>query len=240
VARPPSSPRVRLSALSFIDEDHLLLRGPIAQSYDLQAHTVTPTGVPGSVHAVDPSGTFAIVDIVRTCDGYHLRIAPASQVIGGIVTGAITSEPLLQAEAADPIRCSTSSFSKTDQGGFSLLGLFAGGALFSRGAVLQMVPLDPQGRASGEPHALAPSDSVPSLTVAGAIDASAHFIAATTSEGIALIDRAAPATTKLIRPPASCNGGPVSDPALSASGRKIAMLCGGHVYVAEPAADSGP
>jgi hypothetical protein len=229
-----------LSALSFIDEDHLLMRGPIAQSYDLQAHTVTPTGIPGSVHAVDPSGSFAIVDIVRACDGYHLRIAPASQVIGGIVTGAITSEPLLQAEAADPSRCTSSSFKKTDQGGFNLLGLFAGGALFARGASLQMVPLDPQGRASGEPHALASSDRVPALQAAGAIDANAQLIAATTNEGIALIDRAAPAMTKLIRSPASCNAGPVSDPALSASGRKIAMLCGGHVYVAEPAADSGP
>jgi hypothetical protein len=242
VLSAPSSPAVRLPALGFIDEEHLLLRGPIAQSYDLQAHTVTPTGVPGSVQAVDATGSFAITDIFRTCDGYHLRIVPASQVIGGIVTGAPISEPLLQAAPLDPAACSPANLPKADRGGFSLLGLFPGGALFARGMTLLSLALDEHGRANaanGQAHILSPGERVPNLQSPGALDSSTRYFAVSTSEGIALVDRTAPATSKLVRTPASCNAGPVSDPALSPSGRKIAMLCGGHVYVAEPAAEGG-
>jgi hypothetical protein len=235
----PNSPAVRLPALGFIDEQHLLLRGPIAQSYDLLAHTITPIGIPGSVHAVDPTGTFAIVDIARTCDGYHLHIVPAAQVIGGIVTGASISEPLLQAAATDPGTCSPTGLPKTDHGGYSLLGLFPGGALFARGTTLQTVSIDEHGRSNGQGHILSPGEQAPKVQAPGALDASTRYFAVTTTEGIALVDRTAPATSKLVRTPASCNAGPVSDPALSPSGHKIAMLCGGHVYVAEPAADGG-
>jgi hypothetical protein len=242
VLSAPSSPAVRLAALGFIDEEHLLLRGPIAQSYDLQAHTITPTGVPGSVQAVDATGSYAITDIFRACDGYHLRIVPASQLIGGIVTGAAISEPLLQAAPLDPAACSPTNLPKADRGGFSLLGLFPGGALFARGTTLLSLALDEHGRATGangQGHILPPGERAPNLQAPGALDSSTRYFAVSTSEGIALVDRTAPATSKLVRTPASCNAGPVSDPALSPSGRKIAMLCGGHVYVAEPAADGG-
>jgi hypothetical protein len=117
--------------------------------------------------------------------------------------------------------------------------MFAGGALFVRGATFASVSLDEQGRARGAAHILSPSEPAPPLTAPGALDKSTQYFAVATTEGIALVNRAAPATSRLVRTPPSCNGGQVSDPALSPSGRKIAMLCGGHVYVAEPAADGG-
>jgi hypothetical protein len=238
--RAPSSPAVRLPALGFIDEEHLLLRGPIAQSFDLRTYTGTPTGIPGSVHATDRGQHFAITDIFRSCSGYQLRIVPASQLIGGIVTGASVSEPLLERADTEfePGSCSDHNFSKSDRGGYTLLGLHEGGALFARGASLIALPLDATGRAA-EPRALGPNDRAPVLDAPGALDASGRFFANASSEGVVVVDRSTPSNSKLVRKPASCATGPVSDAALSPSGRKLAMLCGGHVYVAAPAADGG-
>jgi hypothetical protein len=237
----PSAPNLRLSALGFIDEDHVLMRGPIAQSYDLLTHTATPTGVPGSILAADSNNRFVLVDILRACDGYHLRIVPIGQVIGGIVTGASTSEPLLEAVPAGPDTglCNPSAGKKSNLDGFVLLGMLPGAALFARAGTLSLVPLDDQGRTSSPPRVLAANETIPAATAPGALDASSRYFALTTHEGIIVVDRANPAHSKLVRPPPSCIGGPVSDAALSPSGRKIAMLCAGHLYIAEPAAESG-
>lgn len=238
--RAPGAPAVRLPAIGFIDEDHLLLRGPIPQSYDLRTQTATPAGIPGSIHASDREHHFAIVDIFRSCSGYQLRIVPASQLIGGIVTGTSVSEPLLEREATElePGSCSASSFSKSDRGGYTLLGLHEGGALFARGASLVDLPLDASAH-GGEPRWLGPYDRAPALDAPGALDASGRFFASASTEGVVVVDRSTPANSKLVRKPASCATGPVSDAALSPSARKLAMLCGGHVYVAAPAADGG-
>ena len=236
----PTSPNLRLPALGFIDEDHLLLRGAIAQSYDLIERTTTPTGVPGSVLAADAANHYVLTDIVRTCDGYHLRVVPASQVIGGVVTGASTSEPLLLAAASglEPSQCAANA-KKSDRGGFVLLAMLPGGALLARSTTLTFVALDDQGRASALPRTVAANESITAPAAPGALDASARHYALTTSEGMLLVDRTNPQASKLVRPPPSCVGSQVSDAALSPSGRKLAMLCAGHIYLAEPAADSG-
>jgi hypothetical protein len=237
----PSAPSLRLPAVGFIDEDHVLLRGPIAQSYDLLTRVATPTGVPGSVLAADAGNRFVLTDIVRACDGYHLQVVPAAQVIGGVVAGASTSEPLLQAVGSgiDPSLCAATAFKKSDRGGFILLAMLPGGAVFARGSALSLVPLDPQGHATTGPRVLAATEPVPAAIAPGALDGSARHFAVATTEGVAVVDRLTPATSKLVRPPPSCIGSQVSDAALSPSGRRIAMLCAGHVYLAEPVADGG-
>jgi hypothetical protein len=237
----PSAPNLRLPAVGFIDEDHVLLRGAIAQSYDLITRVATPTGVPGSVLATDAGNRFVLTDIVRTCDGYHLQVVPSAQVIGGVVAGASTSEPLLQTVGSgiDPSLCTPSALKKSDRGGYTLLAMLPSGALFARGSTLSLVPLDPQGRATTGPRVLTATEPIPAAIAPGALDGSARHFAVTTTEGVAVVDRSTPTTSKLVRPPPSCIGSQVSDAALSPSGRRIAMLCAGHVYLAEPAADGG-
>jgi hypothetical protein len=240
--RPLSAPNLRLSMLGFSDDDTLLLRGPIAQTYDVATRSASKTEKSGSVLAVDPTQHLALTDIVRGCDGYHVRLVPPGQVIAGVVAGPSASEPLLQPLAADAeaTPCSAPVHPKSESGGFVLLGLNAHGALFARGTNLFELPLDPNGGQSGV-RSVPASEKLPPLFAPGPIDLSGRYFALATSEGVAVVDRSA-GTAKLVRRPASCAAGPVSDVALAPSGRRLAMLCGAHLYVAVPAAvsDSEP
>jgi hypothetical protein len=237
--RPLSAPNLRLSMLGFSDDDTLLLRGPIAQTYDLASRSATKTDASGSVLAVDASQHFALTDIVRGCDGYHVRLVPPGQVIAGVIAGPSASEPLLQPLAADTetAPCNPPAHPKSESGGFVLLGLNPHAALFARGTNLFELPLDPSAGQSGV-RSVPPSEKLPPLLAPGPLDRSGRYFALATSEGVAVVDRSA-GTAKLVRRPASCASGPVSDVALAPSGRRLAMLCGAHLYVAEPAADSG-
>jgi hypothetical protein len=111
----------------------------------------------------------------------------------------------------------------------------AQGALFARGATLYELPLE--GLATGA-RSVSGSERLSPLTSPGPLDRDARHFALATSEGVAVIDRSA-GTAKLVRRPPSCAAGPVSDVAIAPSSGRLAMLCGGHLYVAEPAADSG-
>jgi hypothetical protein len=114
----------------------------------------------------------------------------------------------------------------------------AQGAVFARGKHVWLLPLDAQGNASAPAREVGKAETLPPLQTPSALDHSARYVALATSEGVALIDRAQD-SARLIRSPASCAGGTVSDAVISPSARKLAMLCAGRVYVAEPAADSG-
>jgi hypothetical protein len=241
LVRPSGAPPLRLPAIGFVDEASVLLRGPIAQRYDLQARTSMPIGTPAGLLATDAAMRFALTDILRGCDGLHVRIVPASQVVSGVVTGAPLSEPLLQPEAgpeASSCNNNNNTHMRSERGGFELLGLNAQGALFAQGKHLWLLPLDTQGNAAGQAREIKPGESVAPLNTPGALDSSARYMALATSEGVALIDRARD-SARLIRAPASCAGGSVTDAVLSPSATKLAMLCAGRLYVAEPAAPSG-
>jgi hypothetical protein len=222
-----------------VDEASVLLRGPIAQRYDVLSRTVIPIGTPAALLATDAGMRFALTDILRGCDGLHVRIVPANQVVGGVVTGAALSEPLLSPEAGpEAAGCNNNSRMRSERGGFELLGLNAQGALFALGKHLWLLPLDAQGNAAGQARELKPGERVAPLLSPGALDPSARFMALATSEGVALIDRVRD-SARLIRTPASCAGGTVTDAVLSPSATKVAMLCAGRLYVAEPAAPGG-
>jgi hypothetical protein len=234
--RPGSAPTLRLPALGFSDEATLLLRGPTPQTYDLQSRALTVTGVAASLLATDSTRRFALTDIVRGCDGLHVRIVPASQVVSGVVTGAAVSEPLLQPEAGpEAVGCTNTARMRSDRGGFELLGLSVQGALFEHGKHLWLLPLNPDGAAASAAREIKPGEAISPLLTPGALDPSARYMALATSEGVALIDRTKD-SARLIRTPPSCSGGTVSDAVLSPSATKVAMLCAGRIYVAEPAA----
>ena len=234
--RPASAPGLRLPALGFIDENTLLLRGPVAQTYDLTTRTIAPTGIAGSVLASDPGQHFVLTDIVRGCAGLQVRVVPFGRIIGGIVTGAPSSEPLLSPEPAAPDfpACQDPKRARSERAGFQLLGMNAQGAVFARGKHVWLLPLDASGNATGSAHEVSKTDPFSPLQTPSALDQSARHVALATSEGVALIDRAQD-SARLIRSPASCAGGTVSDAVISPSARKLAMLCAGRVYVAEPA-----
>jgi hypothetical protein len=236
--RAGSAPLLHLPLLGFIDENTLLLRGPTAQSYDLTTRAATPTGIPGSVLATDPKHRYALTDIVRSCGGFHVRSVPAAQVIGGIVTGTPTAEPLLWPAPSSAEASGCSMRPHSDRDGFVLLGMTPSYALFARGRQLIALPFDALGQVTDPPRQIPGSEALPPLSTPGPLDQSGRYLALATSEGVALIDRAQN-SARLVRTPASCAGSTVSDAALSPSGRKLAMLCGGRVYVAEPAAVSG-
>lgn len=235
-----SAPNLRLPMLGFLDDNTLLIRGPSAQTYDLTTRALTPTGTPGGVLASDAGHAFVLTDIVRGCAGLQVRIVPYGRVIGGIVTGAPSSEPLLSPEPAAPdfAACRDPKHVRSERAGFTLLGLNAQGAVFARGKHLWLLPLDAQGGGIAPARELGKTEALSPLLTPSALDKSARYVALATSEGVALIDRAQD-SARLIRSPASCAGGTVSDAVISPSARKLAMLCAGHVYVAEPAADSG-
>jgi hypothetical protein len=97
---------------------------------------------------------------------------------------------------------------------------------------LRVVPIAAAGGGNGEPRVLADTEPAPALLAPGALaqDGLRHALA--TSEGVAIVDRGPSPGTTLVRSPASCTG-KVSDVALSPSGKRVAMLCSGHVYWAQ-------
>jgi len=238
--RPGSSPNLRLPAIGFSDEGTLLLRGATPQLYDLQTRVLAVAGIPAGLLATDATRRFALADILRGCAGLHVRIVNAAQVVSGIVTGAPVSEPLLQPEAGPEANgcINNSARMRSERGGFELLGLNAQGALFAHGKHLWLLPLNAEGGAAGPAREIKPGETVAPLLTPGALDPSARYMALATSEGVALIDRTRD-SARLIRTPASCAGGTVSDAVVSPSATKVAMLCAGRIYVAEPAAASG-
>jgi hypothetical protein len=234
--RAGSSPNLRLPAIAFSDENTLLLRGPTPQTYDLQTRALTVTGVAAGLLATDSTRRIALTDIVRGCDGLHVRIVPAAQVVSGVVTGAAISEPLLQPDGGpEGVGFTNTGRLRSDRGGFELLGLSLQGALFAHGKHLWLLPLKPDGAAAAPAREIKPGEGISPLLTPGALDPSARYMALATSEGVALIDRAKD-SARLIRTPPSCAGGTVSDAVLSPSATKVAMLCAGRIYVAEPTA----
>jgi hypothetical protein len=230
-----SAPNLHLPALGFRDEQTLLVRWPLAQASGPLGGVMLGDAGAG-VLAIDQSRRFALTDILRGCDGLRVRIVPASQVVGGIVTGAPVSEPLLQPEGGpEVIGCTNNSARmRSERGGFELLGMGAQGALFAHGKHLWLLPLAADGTAPSPAREIKPGESASALLSPGALTPNYNFMALATSEGVAVIDRTRD-SARLIRTPASCAGGVMSDAVVSPDAKKVAMLCSGRIYVAEPA-----
>ncbi|HEX2679251.1 MAG TPA: hypothetical protein VHM19_21520, partial [Polyangiales bacterium] len=238
--RAPDSPAVRLPALGFIDEGHLLLRGVVAQSYELATKALVPIGLSGSVLVSDAQQHDAVIDVVRGCDGRHLRMAPAEQVMNSVAASLLTGNagvgPLLDVATASDAPCVANAPVKSDRTGLSVLGYSAQGVLVAQGSTLLLVAVN---AAAGTPaRALAPDEAAPILVAPGALAADGLHHALASSQGVVLVTRGAHPGVRLVRTPPSCSGVP-SDVALSPSGEHIAMLCGGTVYVAAHAGAAG-
>lgn len=226
-------PKARRGAIAFIDEDHMLLRGPTARSYDLASGAVEPIGIPADVTVTDPTGRLVISDVVRSCQGYHLVIANSAQLVAGVVTGPSVAEPLaLHADPPAGAHCpQLSTEQKRDDGGIQVLDWSARGVLLLREQALFLLVLDAAGNAAEPARALGPGDAPPALAHSGALTANGRYLAQRTPLGIAIFDRAQGKTRVFAAPD---GGGTISDVALSPSGRKLALLRGRQVLIGEP------
>jgi hypothetical protein len=224
----PVGPSVRLPALGFVTEDQLLLRGAVAQTYDFNTRAATPSALNPSVVMNGPAARFAAVDLVRDCAGQYLRTVPPSAIVSGYVASRLGKDSALVPERAGTEGCADRT-RRSDQSGWTVLGLSEQGALLAKGSELQLIPLDADGASAGPARMLSPSEPAPPLLAAGAIAQGGFRHALATSEGIAVIDRGPKPASTLIRTPASCTAR-IGDVAISPSGQRFAMTCAGRVY----------
>ncbi len=233
VLHPPDAPSLRLPALGFLDEEHLLLRGAIAQSYEPSTGQLVPAGLSPSVLLVDAQARLALTELTRKCDGHHLQVVPAAQIVAGVVAGASVAEPRIEPEVArDFVRCASGAAKEQSEPGWSVLGMSAQGAVVAHAASVYLVPISAGEAANVASRELPSSENAPALLSPAALSGDGRRYALATSEGVAVIDRWPTPIVTLVRTPASCPDA-ISDVALSPSGRHLAMVCGGHVYVAE-------
>jgi hypothetical protein len=233
---PFTGPRVRLSGLGFLREDVLLVRGPSAFSYRLSDESreqMQPDA--GDLLVRDPSGRFAVVEIARSCEGYHLQIAQASRVVAGVVAGPIVSRPLIEKKLA-PSGAACRSLPanlRADQGGYRVLGWTPRGVVLSGGGKsLVVVPLDGQAQPAGEVRQLGETEQPPGPLAAGACTADGRFLAQVTPAGIAITQRFPRRQAWLLRP----EGWPAAQArelTVSPSGNRIALVRAGRIHIAE-------
>lgn len=239
----PSEPHVRLPAIGWSDEEHLLLRGAVAQSYDLRTQAVEPTALSGSVLVNDGRGGPTVVDIVRSCDGRRLRVAQLAEgsldLTGRVLSAGASAVNLgaLVEPGASLAACTPSRVS-SDRAGLQVLGRTAQGLLIARGEALLLVNDAANAQDTTLPRELAATEPAAALSAPGALSADGLHHVLVSSEGVIVIARGATPSVRLVRTPASCGQAP-SDAALSPTGTRIAMLCGGQVYVAERGGSTG-
>lgn len=222
---------VRLSALGFIDEGHVLLRGNTPQIWDLASDATTPTDLAqGDRRVRDPSGRFVIAAIERTCDGYVLRVT---------ADGLPLASPLL-VEAAPPrgATCPLEGARARDDGGWHILGWAPQGVLAAHGSELRVVPLDVSARPAGPATTLDPGTPPPAPLPAGTIDVEGRFHVELRGPAVLVHPIRADAEPELRWPQGWAERqGEVTDAAVSPSGRRVAVLRGNRVYLFEEQRD---
>jgi hypothetical protein len=228
---PGRAPDLRRSAIAFIDDWHILLRSPTPRSYDLKSSHLEPVGIAAARTIADPTGRLALSAIRRGCDGYHLSVVRASQVVAGIVTGPPVAEPLI-ARAPAPAHCpNPSAEERRDSGGFRALEWTAQGVLLARDQDLYLLALDAAQVATAPPaRPLGPRDAIPPLVYSGELTPDGRYHGWLTPMGVAIHDRQSN-RTRFVAPPAG--SGTPSDLALSPSGRTLALLRGNQLFIGQ-------
>lgn len=222
----------RLSALAFLDDERLLIRGDPPRVLDVAAETTTPAppDAPQGLAIVDPTGRFAVADRVRRCAGLFIRFTAAQGLVQGERVGPLVSTGgALAVELAAPPRtpCDESTVLPDDTGS-RILGWAPQGLVLAMGRELRVVPLDVEARPAGPPEVLPRGTPVPAPLPPGAA----------TTDGALRVELAGPVILVHGRgtepevwwPPGWGQlRGPPSDPAVSPSGRRVAVLRGGRV-----------
>lgn len=236
IASAPEAALPRLSALAFLDEDRLLLRGAGARVIDLASGTEEPAGDRGSIDLVDPSGAYRLVAIERRCEGSVLVIGASAAIAAPL--DRRTSALLAPRRAPPGANCPELPPSlRSDDDGWIALGWAPQGVLAARGTELRMVPLDLEARPAGMPVAIEPGAIPPAPIAPGHASTSAERYVTIHEQGVVLVTLGAARTRSLLRPPGwTTPEGSRIDVAVSPSGRRIAWISAGRVRWIERAA----
>lgn len=231
---PPPGAALRLPALAFLDEDRLLLRGDRPRVFDLSTGEEEPSEEGADLRVLDPSQAYAVAGIERRCAGHVLEVVPASSLVAGQVLGSAHSRPLLaprEPPAGAPCPDLTPAL-RRDDGGFRVLGWAPQGVVATRQGALFVVPLDVSAQPVGPPEALVPGTLPPAPLPAGSITSTGLHVVELRGVGV-VVHRVAPTPqARLLWPEGwARREGEVSDPAISPSGRRVAVLRGGRVLV---------
>lgn len=229
---------LHLPAARFLDEGTLFLRRRAPVSYVLESGAETPAPEPADDLVRDPGGQLAVTSIERTCTGYVLRIERrTSPALSYVPAPPVALAPVLPLAAA-PGCTSLPEAERKDTGGFRVLGWAPQGVVAARGEGRYVVPLDLEGRPSGEPRALPGDAPAPAPLPPGPAlpDGSMHVEA--TRFGV-LLYRAQGVI--LVRPEGyEAAVGTPSDAAVSPSGKRIAVVSGGKVFLVTRGASGAP
>lgn len=231
----PSGAALRLSALAFLDEDHLLLRGERPRIYVVSSGAeLGAEPAQGALAVLDPSGAYAVAGVERRCAGHVLRVVPASSLVMGQVLGGTHSTPLLASReppSGAPCPDLTPAL-RRDDGGFRVLGWAPQGVVAARGGELSVVPLDLSAQPAGPPQVLGPGTLPPAPLPAGAITSDGRFLAEVRGLGVVVHPIAPRGAPQLLWPAGwAARDGEVTDPAIAPSGRRVAVLRGGRVLI---------
>jgi hypothetical protein len=218
-------------------EGKLLLRGKPAQTLPLSGPAPgapEPTAVEAPLAVKSPDGTMVATEIVRSCDGYHVRLVAAAQVIAGVVAGKSLAEPLVAAAAPPPgAQCPDplpAAIARHD-GGLRALGWTTKGLLFARGVELSLLSLEPDGGAAAPARVLTTGEPPPRLHYPSLITPDGSTVLLRTSRGLATLRRDRSGGRLTPPPPGS---GPLGDVAVSPSGRGLAAVRDATIWYAVP------
>ncbi len=228
----PPATGARLSALAFLAEDRVLVRGAAPVVWDLASGETSPAES-GDRRVLDPSGHFRVAAVERSCEGQVLVLEQ-----NGLPAGS----PLLAACEPPPgAACPLDGRAREDDGGWTVLGWAPQGILTLRDAELRLVPLDLAARPAGPPRPLDPGTAPPVPLPPGAISADGHHVASLHGSGVrvqAVWPRGEP---ELLWPPGwGALAGEPTDVAVSGSGRRVAVLRAGRVYLIERGSAPAP
>lgn len=233
---PFTGPRARLSGLGFVDEQTLVVRGAAPFRYHLSDGSREELGpAQGDLLLRDPSGRYAVVDIERSCEGYHLHIVEAARVVAGVVAGPAVSRPLIRQQlVSGGVGCrSLPANLRADRGGYRVLGWTGQGVVVAgASAGLLLVPLDEQARPAGEPRELGESERIAGPLQPGAATADGRFLAQASPAGIAVIERFPKRQARLLQPE-GWSASEARELAISPSGNRVALVRAGRIQIAE-------
>jgi hypothetical protein len=228
---PLERPRLALPSARFLTDDQLLLERPVPTLYDLSRSEELPAPAPGDRLFRDPSGQLMVADIERdACGGLRLRVERAPRAGAPYVPGAVVSTPALRPSAGRP-PCKQAGAKAHADGGYQVLGWAPQGVVLVRGLEGSVVPLDLQGAPAGEPFALPAGAPLPAPLPSGAGTPDGARYAELSPAGILVYARGG-SPPELWRPDGySALAASARQPAISPSGKRVAVLANGGVYV---------
>ncbi|MET0343428.1 MAG: hypothetical protein ABW252_20625 [Polyangiales bacterium] len=227
------APRVHLPSARFLSDASLYVRRSPPMLIDLDQNTETPAPTAADDLVRDPSGQLIAAAIERGCDGSAVRIERAPPRGSDYVSSpAVALASLTPSSAAAPATGCGRPSGRADES-HALLGWAPQGLLVAHGSELRLVPLGGDGRPLGAPRVLAFDAPRPAPVAAGVATSDASRWVEATPAGV-LVYGPRGTDVALLRPDgyAAIAKGPL-EAAVSPTGRRVALVAGGAVYVLE-------